>query len=363
MKRIILPVRFEPRGQKMVDITAVTDSIALLALFLAFICAPAVFPSVLASKGKSRRFPPIPLSGKGKPFHGSLFCLHLSLLALSLMIAPVGEARPVKDQSGREVSVPDDPARIVSLAPSITEMVFSLGKGDRLKGVTQHCDFPPEARSLPKVGSYVRPDLERIVALKPDLCIATKDGNPRDVVESLQALGIPVYVVNPRDLDTVVNTLVEIGELLNAEHKARDLAGEMRARIERVKTRVARAVRRPRVFFQIGVVPIVSVGADTFIHELITTAGGTNAAEGTTPYPRFSREQVLELSPEVIIITSMTRGQVFEEVRDEWKKWNRLPAVRDERIFIVESNLFDRPTPRLIEGLELLAGLIHPELF
>ena len=291
--------------------------------------------------------------------------LHLSMLVfmLSLPVAANVDAKLVRDQSGREVFLPDDPGRVVSLAPSITEIVFALGEGNRVKGVTQHCDFPPEALALPGIGSYAHPDLERIVALKPDLCIGTKDGNPRDVVERLEALGIPVYVMNPRDLDTVVSTLVEVGQLLNAEGKARDLATGMRARIERVKSRVAKAERRPKVFFQIGVVPIVSVGTNTFIHELITAAGGENTAEGPTPYPRFSREQVLALSPEVIIVTSMTRGQSFEEVRDEWRRWDSLPAVRNERIHIVESNLFDRPTPRLIEGLELLARLIHPELF
>ncbi|MGV8075560.1 MAG: ABC transporter substrate-binding protein [Syntrophobacteraceae bacterium] len=299
--------------------------------------------------------------GKGKLL--SCLIIYLSLLTLGLMFARSGEARMVKDQLEREMLIPDDPGRVVSLAPSITEIVFALGKGDRLKGVTQHCDFPKEAQSLPGIGSYIHPDLERIAALKPDLCIATKDGNPRDLAERLVALGIPVYAVNPKDLDTVVDTVIEIGRILNTEVKAQELANEMRSRIARVKSRVAEAGRRPKVFFQIGVVPIVSVGTDTFIHELITTAGGENTAQGLTPYPRFSREQVLALSPEVVIITSMTRGQVFEEVRDEWKKWESLPAVRNERIHIVESNLFDRPAPRLIEGLELLARLIHPELF
>lgn len=287
----------------------------------------------------------------------------LCLLTLSLAAASDSDARLIQDQSGREVLLPDDPARVVSLAPSITEMVFALGKGDRLKGVTQHCDFPPEARSLPRIGSYVHLDVERIVSLNPDLCIATKDGNPKDVVERLNALRIPVYVVNPRDLKTVVNTLLEIGRILNAEHKAQELADELRTRIEQVKRRVAQTDRRPRVFFQIGVVPIVSVGTNTFMHELITAAGGHNTTEGPTPYPRLSREQVLTLNPDIIVITSMTRGQVFEEVRDEWKKWDSLAAVRNNRIHIVDSNLFDRPTPRLIEGLETLARLIHPELY
>ena len=289
--------------------------------------------------------------------------IRLSVLVLGLMVAASCEAGPVEGSSGRKVLAPADPCRVVSLAPSITEMVFALGKGDRLKGCTQHCDFPAEAGPLPRVGSYRHPDMERIAALKPDLCIATRDGNPPDVLERLEALGIPVYVVNPRDLDAVVATITEIGRLLNAGPRGEELAGDLRTRIERVKSRVACAKRRQKVFFQIGVVPIVSVGTNTFIHELITTAGGKNLAEGPTPYPRFSREQVLALQPEVIIITSMTRGQAFEQVRDEWNRWDSLPAVQNQRIFIVESNLLDRPTPRLIEGLELLARLIHPELF
>jgi iron complex transport system substrate-binding protein len=281
---------------------------------------------------------------------------------LSVAGAVAGEARLVRDQLEREVLVPDNPERLVSLAPSITEIVFALGEGHRLKGVTQHCDFPPEAGSLPKIGSYVHPDLERIVALKPDLCLGTRDGNPREVAEELEALKIPVYTVNAKDLDTVMNTLLEIGRLLHAEQRAQTLVREMRARIEEVKSRVAKTVERPTVFFQIGLVPIVSVGGHTFIDELITTAGGRNLAAGSTPYPRFSREQVVALEPEVIIITSMTRGQKFEPVRDEWNQWSSLPAVRNHHVYIVESNLFDRPSPRLVEALEFLARLIHPEL-
>ena len=292
-----------------------------------------------------------------------VFPLAVAVFALFLAAASMGEARLVRDQLGREVMAPDNPERVVSLAPSITEIIFALGEGYRLKGVTQHCDFPPEAESLPKIGSYVHLDLEKIVALKPDLCLGTRDGNPREVAEKLEALKIPVYTVNPRDLDTVMDTLLEIGGLLNAEKRALALVGEMRARIAEVKSRVANTKERPTVFFQIGIVPIVSVGTHTFIDELITTAGGRNLAAGSTPYPRFSREQVVALEPEVIIITSMTRGQDFEPVRDEWNQWGSLPAVRNHRVYIVESNLFDRPSPRLVEGLELLARLIHPELW
>ena len=137
----------------------------------------------------------------------------------------------------------------------------------------------------------------------------------------------------------------------------------MRSRIYRVKALVENTGHRPGVFFQIGISPIVSVGTPTFIHELIGLAGGTNLAAGPVAYPRFSREQVIALSPEIIIITSMSRAAVFEQVKADWNRWPHLPAVKNQRIFLEDSNLFDRPTPRLVDGLELLARLIHPECF
>jgi iron complex transport system substrate-binding protein len=290
------------------------------------------------------------------------------LPVLIFFFFPVGmqsnaDARCVTDQLGRMVSLPDDPKRIVSLAPSITEIIYGLDQEHRLAGVTRFSDFPPEAAKLPKVGSFVRLDLERIVALKPDLCLSTKDGNPRAVVERLESLQVPVYVVNPRDLNSVMETVIEIGVLLNAGKKAKRLVQKMRSRIKRVDFLVAKASNRPRVFYQVGIFPIVSAGSDTFIHELILLAGGENLAAGLTAYPRFSREQVLALSPEVFIITSMARGEVFERVKKEWSRWTGIPAVRNQRIFLVDSSLFDRPTPRLLDGLELLVRLIHPELF
>ena len=214
-------------------------------------------------------------------------------------------ARTVTDQLGRNVTVPDEPRRIVSLAPNITEIIFALGQERRLIGVTRYSDFPPEAEKLPRVGSYVHLDLEKIVALKPDLCIAIKDGNPIAVAKRLESLKIPVYAVDPKNLETVMQTVLEIGGLINAEKRADLLVQNMDLRIQKVKSLVSDVTYRPRVFFQIGVSPVVSVGTHTFIHGLIVLAGGTNLAEGPINYPRFSREQVLALSPEVIIITGV----------------------------------------------------------
>ena len=287
------------------------------------------------------------------------------VIAMGLYLASgkPAAARTVKDQLGRRVDVPDEPKRIVALAPSITEIVFALGQEDRLKGVTTYSDFPPAATRLPKVGSYIRLDLERIVALKPDLCIAVKDGNPKETVQRLELLKIPVYAVDPRNLETVMQTVMEIGRLLNAGEKASTLLQNMRSRILKVQSLVAKSTYRPRVFFQIGIDPIVSIGTDTFIHELIILAGGQNLAAGAVTYPRFSQEQVLALSPEVFIITSMTRAASFEDVKAGWSRWPDMPAVRNQRILLEDSNIFDRPTPRLVDALELLVRRIHPELF
>jgi iron complex transport system substrate-binding protein len=284
-------------------------------------------------------------------------------ILLFVFIITSSDAKTAIDQLGRHVTVPENPERIVSLAPSITEIVFALDQGYRLKGVTTYSDFPSEADKLPKVGSYVQLDLEKIVALKPDLCIAIKDGNPIAVARRLESLKIPVYAVNPRNLKTVMQTVQEIGGLLNVEEKADKLVQSMNHRIQKVKSLVAKTAYRPRVFFQIGVSPIVSVGTHTFSHELIVLAGGKNVTQGPIAYPRYSIEQVLALSPEVIIITSMARAAVFKQIKDEWNRWPNMPAVRNHRIFVEDSNLFDRPTPRLVDGLELMVRLIHPELF
>ncbi|WP_054034425.1 ABC transporter substrate-binding protein [Desulfatitalea tepidiphila] len=295
---------------------------------------------------------------------------HIAGIAAVLVIALAGAApaektpmRTVVDLTGRIVNVPHDPRRVVALAPSVTEIVFALGREDRLAGVTRFSNYPPAAQQLSKIGSYIHLDVERIVALRPDLCIAVKDGNPIAAVEQLEALGLPVFAVNPLDLETVMQSVEAIGGLIDAAAVARDVVADMRQRIVRVEAKVAQTPLRPGVFLQIGISPIVSVGSSTFIHTLIEMAGGTNLAAGPTPYPRFSREQVIALAPEVIVISSMARDAVFEQVKAEWMQWPVIPAVRRNAVFIAPPDLFDRPSPRLVDALEVLAGLIHPNLF
>jgi iron complex transport system substrate-binding protein len=288
------------------------------------------------------------------------------LLALGMVAgarASADEPRRRVDPIGRAVRVPADPRRVVALAPSVTEIVYALGQEARLVGVTRYSNYPPAAEALPQVGSYIQLDVERIVALRPDLCIAVKDGNPIAAVEQLESLGLAVYAINPQDLETVMQSVQALGALLHAETRAESVVNDMRGRIRRVRERVAQASRRPTLFFQIGVSPIVSVGSPTFIHTLIELAGGVNVAAGASPYPRFSREQVIALAPEVIVISAMERAAQFEQVKAEWMQWPAIPAVRNGAVFIAPNDLFDRPSPRLVEALEVLATFLHPELF
>jgi len=288
-----------------------------------------------------------------------------SISAITILLAsglPL-TAKTAEDQLGREIRVPDDPKRVIALAPSITEIIFALGQQARLKGTTQFSNYPAEAAQLPKVGSYVRLDLERIVALNPDLCIAIKDGNPKAIIDRLQSLDIPVFAVNPRNLESLLQTIQRIGGILNASAKAKTLIENMRNRMQKVDNLVSGIDRRPRVFIQIGIFPIISAGSNTFIDELIDRAGGINVAAGNNAYPHFSREQVLALAPDVLIVTTMARSGAFEKAKADWNRLSQMPAVRKNRIYMVNSDLFDRPSPRLFDALEILTRLLHPQLF
>lgn len=287
----------------------------------------------------------------------------LIFLLLFVLQNGYGSDRKVTDRLGRVVRVPMDPVRVVSLAPSVTEVVYALGQDQRLQGVTQFSNYPPEAMNLPRVGSYVHLDVEKIVSLRPDLCLAIKDGNPIDVIRRLEGLNIPVYAVDPKNLDAVMEMISDVGELLDAIQQSELIVKNMKERIETVKSTVSGTLDRPKVFFQIGISPIVSVGTETFIDELITLAGGYNLTHGGVAYPRMTIEQVLNMAPDVLIITSMTRGQSFDAVKAQWKRWKSIPAVKNDRIYLVDSDIVDRPSPRLVDGLEILVRYINPELF
>ncbi len=295
------------------------------------------------------------------PLVKSLFWL--SLVVILGTSTPFSPTQTFMDEVGREVTFPFPPKRIVSLAPNVTEILFSLGLDEEIVGVSTHCNFPAKARSKVRVGSYIRLDFEKIASLNPDVIIATGAGNTRDMVDRLGKLGFQTYVVYPKNFKDILQSIAHIGEVVNRGKKAKAIIEEMRRRSERV-IELSQGLPRPKVFIQIGDVPIVTVGRGSFADDLIRLAGGENiAGKEKEVYPRLGMEEILKRSPEVIVISSMSPTEDYQKVLQEWTRWKTIPAVKNGRVRLIDSDLLDRPSPRIVEGLEELARVLHPEKF
>jgi len=260
-----------------------------------------------------------------------------------------------------------DPApgarRIVTLAPSLAEIVAGLGRGDWIVGVESFTNWPPELQSLPRVGSYVDPNLESILALKPDLVLGSADGNPEAVLERIRRLGIPIHVSDPMILEGIRTSIEELGTLLDARPRARELIETMDQGIGRIRTAVA-GRPRPRVLLLFESEPISTAGRGTFTDELIRIAGGRSiSAAEERDYLQLSIEAVLAARPEVIVLSSMDPLRDHQRILESWRRWPILPAVRDGRIHVVDADLLSRPSQRIVLGLEALARLFHPAAF
>lgn len=294
-------------------------------------------------------------------YHRLIFAFLFLFFSLSVRSYP--EDLVYTDQMGRLILVPKDPKRIISLAPNITEILFALDAGERVVGVTEFSNYPPEAQKLPKVGTYIKPNIERMVELSPDLVIATADGDKEGEVKKLDSLGIPVYVINPTDIKGILETIREVGELIGSTDEATEFATGMEKRIRDVRERVS-GFPRVRVLLELGIDPIITISSSTFQDDLIGLAGGINIAAGErVRYPRFSIEEVIVREPNVIIITSMTSVEDHGQGFKRWSRWETIPAVRDGRVYLIDSDIIDRPSPRIVDGLEALARFFHPEAY
>ncbi len=284
----------------------------------------------------------------------------LALLLLALGAFPAG-AGEVRDMLGRRVVVPASPTRVVSLAPSLTETVYAVGAAERLVGVTDFCDFPAEASRKPKVGGIYTPNLEAILSLKPDLVLATTEGNREEHVQALGALGLPVYLVRPTDFATVLESIERVGHLLDRAAEGRRLAGAMRDEAEGI-ARSVKSLPRPRVLYVLWGNPLIVPGRDTLITDLIRRAGGESVS-GDEPfaYPRFSVEEAVARRPDRIVVAQHGEASLDDRLR-EWQHLTLLPAVRQGRIAPIDGNLLHRPGPRVVQGLRALARILHPEV-
>ena len=239
----------------------------------------------------------------------------IALVLLLLGASAACHSESFTDALGRRVVLESEPARIIALAPNITEILFFLGLGERVVGVTAFSSYPPEARSLPKVGSYVDLNVEKIISLAPDLVIGTADGNQPEAVALLEQAGIPVFIVNPRSIRAVMDTVVAVGRLCGVEDRALALARELTRQVDGIIHSIE-SRERPLVFLQVNTRPIMTANKDTFLNDLIVLAGGRNLAEHEPiTYPRLSLEEVVRRQPDVIIISSMERSGNFSQAR------------------------------------------------
>jgi len=285
------------------------------------------------------------------------------VITLLLSISVEGKESFFADEMGRTVKISYPPMRIISLAPSITEILFALGLNEEIEAVTDFCDYPEAVSKRPRVGGFINPNIEKIVSLKPDLIIAIRDGNRMGTIDRLNELAFPVYVVDPKSFDGVITTLQNIGDIVGRQENSKNIVNEIKAKREKTAI-LTRSLPRPKVFFQIGYLPMITVGKGSLADELIRLAGGRSISENESlNYPPYNIEIVLQKAPQIIIMSSMESKRDYSSLIKMWQNWKSIPAVKRNAIHIVDSNIVDRPTPRIVGGLEAMLRIIHPEVF
>jgi iron complex transport system substrate-binding protein len=266
------------------------------------------------------------------------------------------------DAMGRKLFVAKPPGRVVSMAPSVTEILYALGLEDALVAVTPFCDYPPDAQRKTHLGG-THPSAEQILALKSDLVLVPEDFIQPDLLQSLDRVKIPVFVLKAAQMEDVLGQIQTLARMFNRGKAGDELVGTIRQRVRLVKERT-QSLGRPRVLYVLNTDPLQTVGPGSFIHQLIEAAGGTNiVGETSTAYPRLAMEEVQARDPEILVFPVGASEGIPVEEQQQWRRWSNLSAVKRNRFVGIPSVLLDRPGPRLVEGLELLAQAIHPEAF
>jgi iron complex transport system substrate-binding protein len=259
------------------------------------------------------------------------------------------------------------PKRIISLSPSITEIIYGLGAWDKVVGVTLYSDFPPEAKDLPKVGGWVDPNLEAILAQEPDLVIMIDD-QYTIFGDKIRKLGLNTLSVKSNDsVEDILDSIVQIGKALGKEEEAKSLSKTVESTLEDIRAKTSTAHPR-RVLFVIGRNPgsledIYVVGKANFMNEMMTLAGGENVVETEKLAIRISKEAILSLTPDVIIEINHESMDKKDEVISDWSSLKEAPAVRNREVHVVSSTVLIHPSQRIAEGTRILAQILHPEIF
>ena len=271
----------------------------------------------------------------------------------------------ITDDSGREIQLNSAPARIISHVPSITETLFAIGLGDKIVGDSEYCDYPEAAKTVPKIGGYFTPNIESIVALNPDLVLT--DGYVPELMTRLEGLGIPFVVINPKDINGILRNIELLGNVTGSQKEATELTSDMKSRIDAVVDAVSNA-SRPSVFYVFDATDTTkpwTAGPGSFVDALISLAGGENiAAISADPWIQFNMEELVDANPEILLVDShMGTAVISPEELKGLPGWQNLTAVKENRIYTIDGDLVNRSGPRIVQGLEAIAKILHPELF
>ena len=284
-----------------------------------------------------------------------------TVLAGVLLLVGMGPvclaSRVVVDETGRTVTVPDHPHRVICLVPSVTDDVFALGAGDDVAAVTDYVKYPEEARKKPSVGSILTPSVETMLAQHPDLVIGEPKANQQAILDQLQRLGIPVFLVSTHGLEGILKSIGFVGVALNREHEAAALNARLQQRIDAVKAST-RGKPVVSLFMPVWYDPVITIGKGAFITEMIAVAGGRSVTEDLEQeWPHVSIEIVLERGPEALLL--IREGKVTLDVLQGRPGWGQVPAVKQRRAYYVDRRV-DFSSPVAIDALEDLAKELHP---
>jgi iron complex transport system substrate-binding protein len=295
------------------------------------------------------------------------FYIAIALTALVLLSCiPQSPPGNIVDGLGRKVTINTVPQRIVSLAPSNTEILFALGLGDKVVGDTEYCNYPEAAKTKPKVGGFSTVDTEKVVSLRPDLVLATRI-HDKTIIPALENLGITVVALTPGSLNDVLDSIKLVGKITGQDKQASELVKDLSARIKEIadKTQNLSPDQRPRVFYVTWHDPLWTAGTGTLSNDVISQAGGQNIASDITGDKTIDLETVINRDPEVIIVSvGMGTGEdlPWQYIKSESRLKNT-QALLNSRVYKIDGDLIHRPGPRIVEALEQIAQFIHPELF
>lgn len=282
-----------------------------------------------------------------------LIILFFLFLFIGLTFSGFADAKlTTKDFLGRNVKIPGEPKRILSLSPATTEILFLLGLEKNIVGVTSDCNFPTQALKKPKVGKFGFIDLEKVVSLKPDIIFATSDMNKQ--LDVLKNYNVPLIALNSTDINSVLENVELVGGLTNRQKSAKKIKDALNIRINKVKAK-AKLNIHPSVFYCIWYDPLITAGSKSFIGDMIKISGGNNIAEGIkAPFAKYSLESLVAKNPEFIIVPKTT----FSKMDLKISPWNRLKAVKNNKVLAVNEDIYLRPAPRIIDALEELQNYI-----